>query len=106
MERSAVFMVAMIQRLSGRPKRAITVLLVVGSILQPDAVVPILEEVVELAEDLCHVPSVQLVDDEYEDVVLVGLGSACQTPERSFNELEARLGCYERRTVALDEVLV
>ena len=60
-ERSAVFIVPMTR---GSPEREL-----VARVLEPDALVAVLEQEVELAEDLRDVAAVDLVDDQDEQLV-------------------------------------
>ena len=83
-ERSAVFMVQMNSRFLGSRNGF-------AAVLEPDRLVPVLQQEVQLAEHLGDVAAVELVDDEDVGGLRVILGQLRDAPQRPLRERET--GC-------------
>src|SRR5690606_3683014 len=66
----------------------------------------VFERVEQLAEDPRRVTAIDLVDDEYVEIVRILAGRLGDTEERALGLLVAQRGLFDVRAQALDEVLV
>ena len=87
MDLSEVFIVPMMNRLGGRAKTFVRV------VLEVDALVAVLQQVVQLAEDLGEVAAVHLIDDQ--KIRLIAVALRCRfvgdTPQRPRFEAECHV---------------
>ena len=76
-------------------------------VLEPDALIAVLEQEVQLAEDLRDVPAIDLVYDQQVGRGRIRLRLVGDLAERAVDELEAqRSALLQLRSVPLEEVLV